>query len=260
MLGASGCSKQVSEKAGDGMRLRLGIRTSASSLPWAQVLKPGRSLVYELLARGAPEEGARLHSGGVPPHGMVPFGHSAPVFPSARRKRGAYAAGGLGWLELGSPLPEVVEGLAKGLAGREVLDWGGTALRLESVTAVDPPEFSTGRVRWRTVTPVVMKGSGRDDDGVRTKREAWVLPGEPEFAEYFAQNLRRKAETLGLDPDVSLEAITWVGAKRSFAVGGGLKPGAPIEVELRGTAETLQGIWSWGLGQANSAGFGWVAG
>ena len=58
---------------------------------------------------------------------------------------------------------------------------------------------------------------------------------------------------------MELDAITWVGPKRSFAVADGLKPGAPVEAELRGAPETLRAIWSWGLGQANSAGFGWVA-
>lgn len=259
-FGRDGCGRQISKDARCGMRLRLKVHTSALSLPWEQVLKPGRGLVYDLLERGAPELGARLHSEGMPPYGMVPFGYSAPVFPLARRRKGVYATGGPGWLELGSPLPEVVEGLAKGLAECDMVDWGGIALRLESVTVVEEPEFPYGRARWRTITPVVLKGSGRNDDGVRIKREAWVLPGDPEFAEYFTQNLRRKAETLGVDPDVSLEAITWVGAKRSFAVGGGRKPGAPVEVEVRGASQTLQSLRSWGLGQANSAGFGWVIG
>lgn len=101
----------------------------------------------------------------------------------------------------------------------------------------------------RTPTPVVIKGSGRDGDGVRRTRQAWVLPSEPEFPEYFAGNLRRKAHTLGLDPDVELDAITWVGPKRSFAVSGGLKPGAPVEAELRGAPETLRAIWSWAWGR-----------
>jgi hypothetical protein len=104
----------------------------------------------------------------------------------------------------------------------------------------------------------VMKGSGRDTQGERTTRQAWVLPTEAEFPVYFEGNLRRKAETLGLDAGISLESITWVGPKRSFVVGDGAKPGAPVEVELRGAPETLQAIWSWGLGQANAAGYGWV--
>jgi len=241
------------------MRLRMEVSTSATEVPWREVLRPGRSLLYDLLAHGAPELGRQLHDNGFGPHGMVPFGYSAPLFPQAPRKRGAYAAGGRGFIEIGSPLLASVEGWAIALAARELLDWGGVALRLLKVVPLDPPEFASGRARLRTVTPVVMKGSGRDEDGTRQTRQGWVLPAEPEFPAYFAQNLKRKAETLGLDPDIELDAITWIGPKRSFAVSGGLKPGAPVEAELRGAPDVLQAIWSWGLGQANSAGFGWVA-
>lgn len=241
------------------MRLRVDVETQASQLPWASVLKPGRSLLYDLLAHGAPELGRQLHDDGFEPHGMVPFGYGAPLFPQASRRHGVYAVGGHGTIEVGTPVADILYACAKELATRELIDWGGVALHVKQVMAVDPPGFTDGRGRFRTLTPVVMKGSGRGDDGVRTTRQAWVLPTEPEFPQYFVANLRRKAETLGLDPDVELDAITWVGPKRSFAVSGGLKPGAPIEAELRGEPETLQAIWSWGLGQANSAGFGWVA-
>lgn len=241
------------------MRLRFEVTTSAPEVPWRSVLRPGRSLLYELLARGAPDLGRELHDSGFGPYRMVPFGYGAPVFAGVPRRRGAYVAGGRGVVEVGSPVPEIVAGWARGLAGRELIDWGGVALRMRAVVPVDPPGFASGRARMRTMTPVVMKGSGRDGDGVRATRQAWVLPGEPEFAAYFAGNLRRKAETLGLDPEVELEAVTWVGPKRSFAVSDGLKPGAAVEVELRGAPRTLQAVWSWGLGQANSAGFGWVA-
>jgi len=241
------------------MRLRIGVTTSASELPWPEVLRPGRSLLYDLLARGAPELGEKLHAVGLGPHQMTPFGHGAPVFPSAPRRRGAYAVGGLGQVEIGSPVEDVVYGWVRGLVGRDLIDWGGVAFRIRNVSSIEPPSFAGGRARLRAATPVVMKGSGRDDDGARTTRQAWLLPGQPEFAPYFAGNLRRKAETLGLDPDVELETVTWVGPKRSFAVSGGMKPGAPVEVELRGAPETLRAVWSWGLGQANSAGFGWVA-
>jgi len=234
------------------MRLRLEVTTAAREVPWASVLAPGRAIAYELLAGTAPGLGAGLHEAGWGPYGMVPIGHGAPVFPGARPTRGIYAAGGPGVVEFGSPLPEVVEAWARALRGRELLDWGGVALRLA-------PAFAAGIARMRSQTPVVLKGSGRDDDGVRTTRQAWLLPHEPEYPAYFAQNLRRKAETLGLPPDVELEAITWVGARRSFAVGDGAKPGAPVEVDLRGDPVTLQAIWGWGLGQANPAGFGWVA-
>lgn len=240
------------------MRLRLEIGTSASELPWARVLAPGRGIAYDLLSRTRPELSSRLHDAGWGPYGMVPMGYGAPRFPSARRRHGVYAAGGAGVVEFGSPLPEVVEAWARALQDQEMLDWGGVALRLTGVDLVEPPAFASGQARMRTRTPVVVKGSGRDSSGARTTRQAWLLPLEPEFPIYLAQNLRRKAETLGLAPDVHLDAITWVGAKRSFAVSDGAKPGAPVEVDLHGDPGVLRAIWSWGLGQANAAGFGWV--
>jgi CRISPR-associated endoribonuclease Cas6 len=241
------------------MRLRIEVTTSAEQVPWPSVLRPGRSVLYGLLASGAPALGCQLHGSGLGPYGMVPFGYGAPVFPQARRRRGIYAAGGHGFVEVGSPVGEVVQAWAAALSGRELIDWGGVALRIANVTSVDPPGFTAGTARFRTMTPVVMKGSGRDGEGGKATRQAWVLPAEPEFPQYFVGNLRRKAETLGLDPGIDLDAITWIGPKRSFAVSDGLKPGAPVEVELRGAPATLRAIWSWGLGQANSAGFGWVA-
>ncbi|MEV0605637.1 CRISPR-associated endoribonuclease Cas6 [Polymorphospora rubra] len=240
------------------MRLRLEIVTAAKELPWERVLAPGRALAYNLLAETVPELGRQLHQAGWGVNRMVPFGHSAPVFAAAPRQRGRYAAGGPGVVEFGSPVPEVVAGFARALRKRELLDWGGVAFRLTRVSAVAPPEFADGTARFRTATPVVMKGSGRTPTGERTTRQAWLLPGDDEYPTYLAQNLQRKLETLDLPGKALLEAVTWVGPKRSFAVGGGLKPGAPIEVQLRGDPEALQAIWSWGLGQANSAGFGWI--
>lgn len=241
------------------MRLRLDVVTAAKELPWESVLAPGRSLAYDLLASADPQLGRQLHSAGWGPHGMVPFGYGAPVFPSVARRRGTYAAGGKGLVEFGSPLGEVVHAWARGLRHRELLDWGGIALRLINVTMAEPPAFSDGRARMRTLTPVVMKGAGHDGAGERGTRQAWLLPGEPEFAGYFERNLRRKAQTLALSPDIDLISVVRVGHKRSFVVGEGKKPGAAVEVELRGEPETLRAIWSWGLGQANAAGFGWVA-
>jgi len=193
---------------------------------------------------------------------MVPFGYSAPVFPAARRRRGVYAADGPGVVELGSPLPEVVEGWAAGLSGMPVLAWGATAFIVDRVVPVQPPEFASGRAVFRTVTPVVTKAvlpRGEDGQGAGSP---WRLPGEPEWDVYVQNNLRRKAETLGLDPEVTLERVGWIGPKRSFAVasasgGGGSKPGACVEVTVPGAPQTLAAIREWGLGQANSAGMGW---
>ncbi|WP_220377916.1 hypothetical protein [Streptomyces inhibens] len=56
--------------------------------------------------------------------------------------------------EFGSPFPEVVDALAHGLVQRELLDWGGVALRITGVKSVEQPEFAGGacggvrRRRW----------------------------------------------------------------------------------------------------------------
>ncbi len=240
------------------MRLRIGVSTSAREVPWDKVLEPGRAVCYRLLTDAAPALARRLHEHGWGRYGMVPFGYSGPVFPHAAKRRGVYSAGGNGYLELGSPLPEVIAAWSVALSGRQLIDWGGVALRVHDIALVETAA-DTDTARFRTRTPVVMKGSGRDDSGQRTTRQAWVLPTEPEFHHYLEHNLRRKAETLDLAPEVALDNISWVGPKRSFAVGDGLKPGAAVEVILRGNANVLNAIRDWGLGQANAAGFGWVA-
>ncbi len=240
------------------MRLRVKVSTAATQIPWDEVLRPGRGLIYGLMRETAPELAGTLHTSGLGPHRMTPFGHGAPVFASAKRNPGAYAAGGPGWLEMGSPMPAIVEALAKVLAGRTLIDWGGVALRVSGVDLIEPPEFAAGTAVLSTATPVVMKGSGRDAAGVRHTRQAWLLPHDAEFPAYFAQNLLRKAETLGLGQEIQLDAIISAGPKRSFAVKGGKKTGAVISVRLSGEPAILRALWSWGLGQDTAAGFGWV--
>jgi len=250
------------------MRVRIEITTTASEIPWPDVLKPGRGLIYSLLNAADPELGQRIHEKGWGPHRLAPFGYSGPIFPHAPRKRGVYTAGGRGYLELGSPVPEVGVALLTALAQRDTISWGPVQLRVLTVT-VDktPPPSST----FRTVTPVVLK-SGRPPNLIAPSGGQNCLPGEAEFAARLQANLQRKAETLGLDPAPALQRITWIGPRRSFAVGDGYKPGAAVEVELSGTGrpaliaptggqngEILAALRDWGLGAANAAGFGWVA-
>ncbi|MCP2170351.1 CRISPR-associated endoribonuclease Cas6 [Goodfellowiella coeruleoviolacea] len=241
------------------MRLRIEVTTQASSIPWDNLLRPGRGLIYNLLSEAAPDLATRLHEEGWGRHRIVPFGHGAPTFPKARRTPGVYGAGGRGWLELGSPLPEVVEAWQRALADRQVLDWGGVALQVRKLVPVEAPAFADGKAEFRTATPVVLKApvlapAGASGGG----RHRELLPYEEGFMEAFHHNLRRKAETLDLDPEVTATR-TWVGAKRSFTVKSGRRVGAPLGVELQGSPALLRALWSWGLGQANPAGFGWIA-
>lgn len=175
-------------EVGSGVRLRLEVRTAARQLPWREVLRPGRGIAYDLLARANPELAARLHNEGWGVHRMSVFGHGAPAFPSALHRTGVYAIGGRGYVELGSPLLAVVEAWAAALAGQRVVDWGGVAFQIDNVHVVEPPVFASGYARLRTATPVVMKGSGRGVDGLRVRRQAWLLPADAEFPVYFVGN------------------------------------------------------------------------
>lgn len=237
------------------MRVLVEVTTLATKLPWNKVTGPGRGLAYALLDRSAPALGTVLHNDGWGVHRMVPFGHGAPLFPYAARRKGVYAAGGPGLIEFGSPLGYVAEALAEAISREEVLRWGGIEMLVTQVGLLEPPSYSDGRARMRTRTPVVIKGP----TGVRAEQTgSWILPDEPGFATHFGRNLVRKAETLGMTPRVRLDSVINVGPRRSFSVGNGAKPGATVEVDLSGDPQVLQALWSWGLGQANAAGFGWI--
>jgi CRISPR-associated endoribonuclease Cas6 len=217
-------------------------------LAWGQVLTPGRGLVYRALEDYDPQLGRQLHDAGFGPFRLRPFGFCPPTFRSAPRAAGAYAVGGTGSVAFGSPLLVVAEAVAKAVAGRQVLHWGAAPLEVRSVVAVDPPRFLTGQAEWHTTTPVVVKGGHPD---------RFLLPGDPGWLDGLLGNLQRKAATLGLDDAVEAELV-WAGARRLFRVDGSARIGAPVNMRVLAAPETLAAVWSWGLGQANSAGFGWI--
>jgi CRISPR-associated endoribonuclease Cas6 len=231
------------------VRIVLQLQASPGRLAWEEVLTPGRGLVYGALAGYSPQLGRELHDVGYGPHRLRPFAFCPPTFPSARRVARAYAIGGTGSVAFGSPLLVVAEAVAKAVAGRRVLHWGSAALEVRAVAAVDPPQFSTGQAEWHTATPVVVKGGHPD---------RFLLPNDPGWLDGLLGNLQRKAATLGLDDAVEVELL-WVGARRLFRVDGSARIGAPVGVRVLAASETLAAIWSWGLGQANAAGFGWIA-
>jgi CRISPR-associated endoribonuclease Cas6 len=230
------------------VRIVLQVRAQAGRLAWEQVLTPGRSLVYRALADHDPDLGRQLHDAGLGPYRLRPFVFCPPTFASAPRIARSYAVGGTGSVAFGSPLLVVAEAVAKAVAGRQVLHWGSAALEIRSVAVVDPPRFITGQAEWHTATPVIVKGGHPD---------RFLLPDDPGWLDGLRGNLQRKAATLGLDEAVEVELL-WAGARRLFRVDGSTRIGAPVTVRVLAASETLAAIWSWGLGQANAAGFGWI--
>lgn len=236
------------------MRIRVHVTTTATVIPWPELHRAGRGLIYALLAETAPQLATRVHEHGWGPRRMAPFGYCPPVFPHAPRIPGAYAAGGPGWFEVGTPIPEVARALAAAFTRRRTVDWGGVLLHITRIDLHAPPDLGRGRVAWKTLTPVVLKNG---TPGTQT----WILPGENGWEGRLGMNLRRKAETLGLPDNLTVLRLLWSGAKRAHVVASGndgQKRGARAKVLLRGDPRVLSALWCWGLGEATAAGFGWV--
>lgn len=241
------------------MRVRVSVFTAAHAIPWEELHRPGRALVYSLLRQADPKLAEHLHAEGWGPAGMAPFGFCPPVFPQAGRRRGVYAAGGHGWLEIGSPVTAVARAIARGLQDRVggYIDWGGVALRVNHAEVIGPPPgLARGRATWETATPVVVKTGDP-----RAGTPVWLLPGEAGWEGRVGGNGRRKAATLRLPPDFVVRRVLWAGPRRGHVVAPGAdgrKVGARVRVAVAGHPDVLRALWCWGLGEATSAGMGWI--
>lgn len=239
------------------MRLRVHVYTAATSIPWPEVHRPGRALVYSLVNQSDPGLGEQIHEHGWGPRRMTPFGFCPPVFPSAPRQHGVYTAGGPGWLEIGSPVTAVARAVAVAIQGRQYIDWGGVALRINRCEVINPPPgLGSGVATWTTATPIVLKSGDS-----RRQETMWLLPGDKAWNGRLGMNCRRKAETLGLPTDVGVRDGRQVGGQRSHVVaadGDGRKTGGRATVRLKGHPDVLRALWCWGLGEATAAGMGWV--
>lgn len=229
------------------MRLVVSVSTTDETIRWEDLYGPGRGIVYAALIEYAPALGKEIHDGSWGRWGLVPFAVGPPVFPRAPRRRGVYAAAGTGTVEFVSPLPEVLEAVTRYLQRHGALAWARTPLEIEALDVVMPPAFTDGVARFTTTTAVLVKGG---DD--------YLLPGQDGYQFLLRKNLEKKADTLGLPADLSCE-VTWAGTRRMFRVGGAPKVGVVLDLRVTAAPEVLAGLWSWGVGQLNSAGFGLVS-
>ncbi|MGH8897658.1 MAG: CRISPR-associated endoribonuclease Cas6 [Egibacteraceae bacterium] len=228
------------------MRLVASVSTTDEAIRWEDLHGPGRGVVYAALSEYAPALGTQIHGRGWGRWGLVPFAVSPPEFPGAPRRKGVYAVAGTGTVEFASPLPEVLEAVARYLQRRGALTWARTSFTIQALDAVAPPAFADGVARFTTATAVLVKGV---DD--------YLLPTADGYEFLLGKNLEKKADTLGLPTDVSCE-VTWAGTRRLLRVGGAPKVGAVLDLRVTAAPEVLSSLWSWGVGQLNSAGFGLV--
>lgn len=239
------------------MRIDVRLWTRAQTLPWDDLLRPGRDIIYQLLEETAPEMGRQLHQQQWRGQRRVPFNYSMPRFPDSPRKRGQYTSKGPGVWSLSSPFPEIGEALWEGLVKRmsrnPMLDWNGTALHLSGIDTPRQLKLHTDTVQMRTSTPVMSRnGQGR-----------WLNHDDPEFAGQVQDNLEGKAKLLGLDTP-QLTRIDRIGPRKGYTISSASadprihSQGNLMDATLTGSPEVLSAICDWGLGTRNTVGFGWV--
>lgn len=229
-------------------RLRVRVHTRAREIPWDDLLRPGRSLIYSWLHRHNPQAAAEIHDG----RGMAPFGYSYPTFPDAARREGVYAAGGHGWWDVGTTDARIARALAATLTAKPLVNWGGVALTVTGIDLVRPPVWPR-RVTWLTATPLVVRAT--KEQGSRC-----LLPDDPSWLPALRASLRSRARAAGVDGADANVWLRWAGGSRALGVSGSDVPrvGSVVRVQVQGSPGLLTVLWSTGLGQQTGAGFGWV--
>lgn len=233
-------------------RLRIHIHTRARHIPWDDVLRPGRSLLYSLLYQHDPRLAGRVHRSS----GMAPFGYSAPTFPGAARIRGVYAAGGDGWWDVGTTSRDIAAAWVAGLVTNPLLNWGGVAIKVVGVFVTTPPVWDGGAVVWRTTTPVCVRTT-------TAQGSKPLLPGDGSYLPALRASLRTRARSVGVPLVAAPQLhVLHVGGRRSYPVSGSDTPrvGCPLAVRIAAPPQLLSVLWCTGIGQQTGAGFGWVGG
>lgn len=231
-------------------RIRIRVHTRAKEIPWEEWLRPGRSLLYSWLHKQNPVLADTLHRS---PQ-MAPFGYSAPMFPTAGRRPGVYAAGGDGYWEIGTTHRGMAEAWLQTLETKPLLNWGGVALTVTGWQVMHPPAaIGKGRVTWSTATPVVVRTTSRQ--GSRS-----LEPDDPSYLPALRASLRTRSRSIGL-PDQPKLYLRSTGPRRQLLVSGTSTPrvGHPLTVELVADPLLLAAVWCTGVGQQTGAGCGWVA-
>jgi CRISPR-associated endoribonuclease Cas6 len=136
--------------------------------------------------------------------------------------------------------------LVRGLAARSELRWGSQRLAVRGVAVESVPDHRCGRAGFTSVTPVLIKREGR-----------FLLPDDDGYLDRLLQNLRHKADLLGLPSEVSVEVVR-AGPRRRFEVPSGFRIGADAQLRVTAAPALLDALYDWGLGLENIQGFGWL--
>lgn len=215
-------------------------------MDWRDVHGPARAFVYDLVRTSDPELARQLHDEGWGGSTLRPVGVSPPLFVGAARQHGVYTTSAKGSVWLGSPVPQIAAAMLRGLAGREVLQWGGTRLRVLGTELEWKPSHEAGQADFFSVSPVLVKKDSR-----------FLMPGDAGYVERLTHNLRHKADLLGMPSDVGVEVLE-AGPRRVFDVAGAKRAGANVRLRITAAPVLLGALYEWGVGLNTVQGFGWL--
>ncbi len=158
-----------------------------------------------------------------------------------------------------SPSTELIEALAEGFLKASVLRLGNEILKLERLSACETPDLSRGRILCRAISPVTVYSTVVTANG--RKKTYYYHPAEAEFKRQIEDNLRKKAEALGItDPAqkaICLESVRAQARDQKVVFyDRTVIKGWMGNFQLSGDPKMLGLALDAGIGAKNSQGFG----
>ncbi len=151
--------------------------------------------------------------------------------------------------EFASPVALFAKAFADGLSTMGAVDWGGTKLTVRGITTTDE-RWADRERRWRTVTPVVVKGP--------PPKRALLVPGEEGWATCLRASVTAAAAVLKVEAPTVLSVsggrkvlVNVAGSRRMAAT-------ADVTVDLVGDPDALNRLADLGIGSRSTEGFGFV--
>ena len=163
-------------------------------------------------------------------------------------------------VRVASPLEQFIVTLAKNLLNSESIMLGNNRVYVKSLSALPQPDFSSGKVKVKAISPITAYSTLLTQDG--KKKTYYYHPREQEFVDQVTSNLLKKAVCLnknleGLPFSFRALKVSNKDAKiiyyRDFVIKGWLGI-----YEIEGDPRLLKLAYSAGLGAKNSQGFGMI--
>ena len=160
-------------------------------------------------------------------------------------------------LIISSPDKKFAHAFLAGIVQDPLVNIGGVKLVFESMNIIDDPDFSSGILTFKTLTPIITS-TKKEVEGVLKK---WDLtPKDIHFYSNIRNNIIKKYIAFNgilQDDRFNLSTIKLLNTKR-ISVKNTFHVGNMGIFKMSGTPQLLEFAYNCGLGERNSMGFGMV--